>query len=145
MSVEFTFSALTAALNTFVADMTTSCLKYSMCFSGSSFVFRLVMSTDPVCIINVLKSPFFNSVGMTSVKFKFGNIAGCFATFLTLSCIELYALAFTNWDCVASSRASMFTLELMESPIYRVLVATRTGAGLAIVGLGGVLLGSLVE
>ena len=55
------------------------------------------------------------------MKFEDGNFAACFASFDSVSYTELYALAVTNWACVATSRDSKLTLALIESPMYKIL------------------------
>ena len=62
----------------------------------------------------------FNCFGITSAKFDAGNVGSCFAIFETVSFTELYALAVTSCDCVATSSDLIFTFALIESPIYNI-------------------------
>ena len=54
------------------------------------------------------------------VKLDAGNFAACLPTLETVSCTELYALAVTNCDCVATSNAPISTFALIESPMYKI-------------------------
>ena len=81
----FDDAAFSQLLNKFLADCTVSCLKYSACFEGSTFVLRFVISTEPACIIKFSNSSVSSFVGMTCEKFASGILAAFFATLETVS------------------------------------------------------------